>query len=385
MKSSKAERDYVGMAAVIKAFGESFLEVYGRHLTEVQLQALEDLRVCGSEELGGSVFCCSYCGHHAFAYHSCCNRSCPRCSGQHTAKWMAARSKELLPVSYFQSVFTVPAELRAAVKAHPELLGVLMKASARALKELVREKYGVEIGVMAVLHTWNRQLKYHPHSHCVATNGGVTEDGDWKPLDLETDGFSQLLRKRFRSTFIEMAEAAVPGLHVPRSAVTRDWYVHVGDARGETQRILAYLGRYVYRTALSDRRVLAIVGDKVRIQYTPNGSQTPQVVELTGHEFLRRFLQHIPAKGFHRVRYYGLWSPARRKKLRELQKQLPPQSPESTTSEAVDPDGWKRCPVCRTGVMELVFDFVFGFDAERYVSEQNAALFERPPPLAVAA
>ncbi len=387
MESSNQVRDYVGMAAVIEAFGKSFLESYGRHLSDVQVQALEELRLCGSAHLGGSVYRCSYCGHHAYAHHSCGNRSCPRCSGQRTAKWMKARSEELLPVSYFQSVFTVPAELRGVVKAHPVLNGVLVKAAALSLKGLVREKYGLEMGLLVVLHTWNRRLEYHPHAHCVSTNGGVTKDGVWKPLDLNTEEVRVELKTRFRSMFIEMAKAAVPGLQVPGSVVTRDWYVYVDEARGETERILAYLGRYVYRTALSDQRVLSIEGDKVRIQYTPNGSQTPQVMELTGHEFLRRFLQHVSPKGFHRVRYYGLWSPARRKKLRELQTQLRAVAPTPPTSESADSDtdSWKRCPVCRTGIMELLFDFSIGFDAEGYVRAANDALLQRPPPMAVAA
>ena len=198
----------------------------------------------------------------------------------------------------------------------------------------------------------DRQLGYHPHVHCVVTAGGVDSRGAWKTINHDEKGLRALLALRFRDTFLAMANKAVqsPQIKQISGAVdTIDWYVFVDRARGDTQQILGYLARYVHRTALSDRRIVSVDGDRVTYLYRPSGSKEWQPMTVSGHEFLRRYLQHVPPKGFHRVRYYGLWSPACRKQLHALRDALFAADPDATAAVIEledDANAWLACPDC---------------------------------------
>jgi hypothetical protein len=94
--------------------------------------------------------------------------------------------------------------------------------------------------------------------------------------------------------------------------------------------VLDYLGRYIHRTALSDRAVVACDEQQVTFRYRDSRDGRSKLMTLPGEEFLRRFLQHVPPRGLHRVRAFGLLHPSRRVTLRRLQLQLrhvPPECP----------------------------------------------------------
>jgi hypothetical protein len=129
-------------------------------------RAIADIIACRSEALGGHLWRCEACRAEVYAYHSCGNRSCPRCHGKQTERWLAARTAELLDAPYFHITMTVPAELRAVLRANQrDGYALLMKAAAGAIIELARDPrhVGAQVGVLAVLHTWTQQLHYHPH------------------------------------------------------------------------------------------------------------------------------------------------------------------------------------------------------------------------------
>ena len=105
-------------------------------------RALRDIRDCRTEVFGGHVYACDRCGHRQYAYHSCKNRSCPKCQGDDTEAWLTQRRRELLPVDYFHVVFTLPRKLHAIVRRHQKTMyGVLMKAAARSLIKLAADPH----------------------------------------------------------------------------------------------------------------------------------------------------------------------------------------------------------------------------------------------------
>lgn len=351
------------VADIFRRYGGDYLETFGPGVLPSHRRALQDILCCRTPVLGGHVYRCDHCGREHYVYHSCRNRSCPQCHGAATAAWLAHRRKELLPVEYFHLVFTLPAALRDFVRRHQKTLyGVLMKAAAQALKKLAADpKYvGGQIGVLAVLHTWSCTLTYHPHVHCLVPGGGVTAQQDWRPAHKGYLVPVKALSRIFRGLFLDMAAGQLPGVTVPNAAWDQPWVVYCKPSVQGAEKTLDYLGRYVHRVAVSNRRILSIEDGKVCFRYQNSRTREWKTMTLPAQEFIRRFLQHVLPKGVHKVRYYGLWAPANRKRLRRVQIALladrpptppqslpaePPPSPSAPTANAI------RCPHCRKGLL----------------------------------
>ena len=143
-------------------------------------KVVRDIERCRTRALGGHVEMCEACDYQRNAYNSCRNRHCPKCQSLARHRWVERRKERLLPTHYFHVVFTLPAELRAlAQKASVPIFDLLFSAATKTLQELAADKkhLGAQLGITAILHTWTRELSFHPHLHCVVTGGGLTADG----------------------------------------------------------------------------------------------------------------------------------------------------------------------------------------------------------------
>src|SRR5271169_5143149 len=173
-------RPTLEVADIVRAAGNRFWEHHGSHLAWQHRKVLDAIVRCRTAALGGHRDQCVRCGHQAISYNSCRNRHCPRCQGNARSRWLAERRAELLPVSYFHIVFTLPHELSALALQNKRLLyDLLFRASAATLLELARDPkhLGAEIGFLGVLHTWGQNLQHHPHIHYVVPAGGLAPDG----------------------------------------------------------------------------------------------------------------------------------------------------------------------------------------------------------------
>jgi hypothetical protein len=308
----------VELADVVRRFGPEYRSQYGQVMMPSQKRALSDIAACRTEELGGKLHQCDDCGKPFWCFHSCRNRACPKCHGKQTQEWLEKREAELLPCSYFHAVATVPSELRGVFKRHQKYMyGLLMKVSAEAVKELCAKKrhLGAQPGILAVLHTWNSQLGSHPHVHMLITGGGITTDGEhWEPARGEFLVPVGVLSSKIAAKFRDALKKQRPGLFasIPAGVWQREWvsflkhYGHGNDA------VLNYLSRYVFRTAISNARIIGMDHTHVTLRYKDHDADIWRTVRLPGVEFLRRFLQHILPRGFHKVRYYGLWHHSKR-------------------------------------------------------------------------
>src|SRR2546423_3183146 len=170
------------VADIIGLHGAAYREKYGHALSAVQKRALRDIAACRTPFFGGHLYQCDHCQQKVFSYHSCRNRSCPKCHQDQTERWLEQQRGRLLPCSYFLLTFTLPAELRPLARSHPKkIYALLMKTAADALQTLVRDpRYvGARIGALAVLHTWTRAMLFHPHVHMLVTAGGLSAAGSW--------------------------------------------------------------------------------------------------------------------------------------------------------------------------------------------------------------
>ncbi len=361
----------IEVAEVFRRFAADYLSVHGASMLPSHRRAIEDILDCRTAALGGQVWHCEACNTEVFSYHSCGNRSCPKCHTAQTQEWLERRQAELLPVPYFHITITVPAELRAVLRGNQrDGYGVLMQACAAAIIELARDpRYvGGTVAVLAVLHTWTQQLGLHPHVHCLASGGGISEDATtWHPARrkflVPIKALAKLVRGKFRALLLRKC----PDLVIPDAVWRIPWILHVTAWGTGEQAVLDYLARYVFRVALTNARIVDLDDQTVTIQYKERKTARPRTCRLSGDEFMRRFLQHVLPRGFHKVRYFGLWHPAQRhnatRARQMLQLRAPPEpgpppelvlsSREYSDAEPMPPIEPRICPHCHQG--RLVF------------------------------
>src|ERR1017187_8298982 len=198
-------RPTLEVADIVRAAGNSFWEKYGSRLAWPHRKLLDAIVRCRTAALGGHLDQCLSCGPQAISYYSCRNRHCPRCQANARAKWLAARSAELLPVPYFHIVFTLPHEFSAIILQNKRLLyDLLFRTSAATLLEAARDPryFGAEIGFLGVLHTWGQNLQHHPHIHYIVPAGGLSLDGSrWidssRRFFLPVKALSKIFREKF--------------------------------------------------------------------------------------------------------------------------------------------------------------------------------------------
>jgi hypothetical protein len=361
----------IEVADVFRRFAADYLLAHGASMLPSHRRAIEDILDCRTAALGGQVWRCDACGTEVFSFHSCGNRSCPKCHTAQTQEWLEHRQAEMLPVPYFHITVTVPAELREVLRANQrDGYAALMQASAAAIIELARDpRYvGGTVAVLAVLHTWTQQLTLHPHVHCLVSGGGISEDAStWHPARqnflLPIKALAKLVRGKFRA----LLQRRCPDLVVPDVAWQVPWILHVTAWGNGEQAVLDYLARYVFRIALTNARIVGLDDETVTIQHKDRKTGHARTCRLSGDEFMRRFLQHVLPRGFHKVRYFGLWHPAQRHnaaRVRQmLQLQAPPKPdplqdpsvppPEPIDAEPVPPIEPMICPYCQQG--RLIF------------------------------
>jgi hypothetical protein len=355
------------VADIVRLHGAAYREQYGTTLNPDRKRALRDIASCRTPFFGGHVYQCDHCQEKIFSYHSCRNRSCPKCHQSQTERWLNQQRCRLLPCSYFLVTFTLPAQLRPLARSHPKkIYGLLMKAAADALQTLVRDPsfLGARIGALAVLHTWTRAMLFHPHVHMLITAGGLAQDGQsWTdpqhPLFLVPDPALSVI---FRAKFCAALKKAGLLRFAPTAVWKIRWVVHSQHA-GRGDKVLDYLARYVFRIAIVNSRLESLDNGIVGFRYRDNKTQQIRHVKLPATEFIHRFLQHVLPKGATKVRYYGIFSPACTSQLDRARKLWTPPSLQTAPATAPDPESSgdapalpppSRCPHCQVGFLFLL-------------------------------
>lgn len=354
------------VGTVASRYGDAYLARHGAAILPSHRRALHALAACRTAALGGHVSGCDHCGYEHFTYHSCRNRSCPQCHTTATADWSAARETELLPIPYFHVVFTLPSALRDLVRAHQRTaLALLMSAAAESLQALAADAHyvGGRLGILAVLHTWTRALVYHPHVHCLVPGGGLAPDGQtWVAARANYLVPVRALSVHFRARFLSRLTAALPDVVIPARVWQTPWVVYCKPAVQGSGAVLRYLARYVHRVAITNARLVAVEDGQVTFRYRDRRDASAgawRTMTLSADEFLRRFLQHVLPRGFHKVRYYGIWHPSAAALRSRLTLALVPttRSPGSAMPAPVSPSGGalpaRPCPRCEHGTLCL--------------------------------
>ena len=323
------------MADVCAKHGAAYISEHGRRMPKPHRRVLQLLADCGTGRLGSASYRCAPCAAAGkpslhFTNASCGNRHCPGCQTSANGDWCVEQTKKLLPCEYSFITFTVPEQLRDFIRSNQSLCyDAMFKAAAVALRTTMAEtKFcsATQIGFTSVLHTFGGDLVYHPHIHVLIPSGGLNDDGEWKALP---PGFVvpvKLLSIRFR---IELERLV--GDEAQKSGIASfDWrrnFNSFAKPVGDGVATLKYLSRYMFRTAITNKRIVGV--DETHVSFTyrkktkrsdgePSSKGPVQIMKLPALEFLRRFLQHVLPRGHQRVRHYGFLSRASKTNLDEL-------------------------------------------------------------------
>lgn len=342
----------VELAEIFRLHGPDYRAQFGDRLLPSHRRAMQDIEQCRTEALGGQLYQCDSCQESHYSYHSCKNRHCPKCQNDQAEQWLANQQSVLLPVTHFLLTFTLPQELRAVARSHQKTIyNILFRSSAEALQTLAWEPrfVGGRIGMVGVLHTWTRDLRYHPHVHYIVTGGGLATDDTWRPSRpdflVPVKALSVLFRAKFRDALKKPALFSLVDEHVWH----KDWVVHCEPVdRG--QEAFRYLAPYIFRVAISNNRILTLAEGAVTFQYKESATDQVKTSTVPAEEFIRRFLQHVLPDRFVKVRYYGLLSPSNRPRLKQARQVLGSRAVDTKTSgtggAVKDPTAAPRCPRC---------------------------------------
>lgn len=354
----------VELAEIFRSAGEAYRQDYGDRMLPSHRRAMADIINCRTPALGGSLFVCDTCGGLDYAYHSCRNRHCPKCHYGPSQLWLEGLRDRLLPCPYYFITFTLPAELRPLARSHQSAVyGLLLREAAAALQRLADDPQwvGATLGILAVLHTWSRDLSYHPHVHLLVTAGGLTDDGEaWrKPAHSRFLVPGYALSTIFRARVRDALDREGLLDQVDPAVFRKPWNVHLEHA-GDGEHAAEYLSRYAHRVALTNDRIEAFDHGRVTFRYISSRTHETRRLTLPVHAFIARFLQHVLPKGFQKIRGYGLFRPAatrpreRARQLLALDPALsPPSKSKATTTQPADEtpdiDHHRICPACRHG------------------------------------
>ena len=345
------------VADIFRRYGPAYREQFGDRIPASHRAAMAAIEQCRTEALGGHLYTCPACAHTCYSYHSCRNRHCPTCQQGRAQTWLEQQQALRLPVPYFLVTFTVPTELRAIARQHPRrVYALLFRSSARALQQLAGDPrfLGGQIGMLGVLQTWTRDLRYHPHIHYLVPAGALAPDGaSW----LEARGRVLVHVKPLAKLFRGKVRAALRQLGletgVPSAVWTKAWVVDCRSV-GSGEAALKYLAPYIFRVALSNNRIVGVANDQVTFRYRVGNTKKTKTCTLAAERFIARFLQHVLPKGFVKVRYFGLFRPGNRQALAQVRAQLAAATLQAAASTHVPPATPPaqetgpniRCPVC---------------------------------------
>ncbi|MEN7973894.1 MAG: transposase [Verrucomicrobiota bacterium] len=308
---------------IFREHSNAYLARFGERMPANHKKAIHAIRNCGTGAFGTHLFGCDGCGGVHQADSSCGNRHCPTCQAGKSDEWLKKQEAKALPVNYFMVTFTVPQELRRLIRSNQKVCyAALFAAASGALKKLAKDPRftGCDTaGFTGILHTWTRQLEYHPHVHFIVPGGGLSKTGDeWKASRADFFVHAKPLAIIYRAKF--MAELKKEGLVAPPCVWDPDWVIdcrHIGNGKAA----LKYLSQYVFRVAIAPNRIVRVAGGEVWFRYRRSGEKKWRTCRLAVFEFMRRYLQHVLPHGFTKVRHFGFLSPNSRvslAKIREL-------------------------------------------------------------------
>ena len=316
---------------IIRVHGGEFLNKH--HVVPAVERAFRHMALCRTSALGGHIEVCPECGDISISYNSCRDRHCPKCQNKEREQWIEFRREEIIPAKYFHVVFTLPDCLHSIAMANQREFYDCMFKAAWATIDAFATKKGLTSGMTAILHTWGSNLFYHPHIHCIVPGGGVDKRGVWHHIKgckhsdflFPVVAMSTKFRGRFMSLLTRRLKekGVIIDQSIRKHCFTKAWVVNSKPPAKGVGQVLEYIGRYAYRVAITNSRILDVTDGTISYDYKDYRNGGKHRVKTESIDTFLNFLsQHILPERFVRIRHYGILSPCNRKKLRCVQLQL---------------------------------------------------------------
>lgn len=377
------------LAHVFSKFGKDF-KLKTRLLPD-QYKVMHDVKVCRSANLGGHVDKCDHCSFEKISYNSCRNRHCPKCQYLTKEQWLEDRKSELLPVGYFHNVFTLPHELNPIVlynkKACFDILFKSINETLQGFAENPRWKLNGKLGWIGILHSWDQKLLDHYHIHCLIPAGALSfEKTKWAHSKKEFLFPIKTLSRVFRAKYLSHLKNLYQNntlrfsgscsqyksqkdfQNLINALFQKNWVVYSKRPFAGPEQVLAYLGRYTHRIAITNHRIKSIGDDRINISYKDRADDNKtKIMQLNSHEFMRRFLLHVLPKGYTRIRHFGFLSNRNKSKNIAICRKLLGQSPKTKIKENQSLEqkmlhlmgiDITECPKCKKGKLKFLKDII---------------------------
>jgi hypothetical protein len=337
-------QEQITIGDILAQYGESYIS--RNHIMGQEKGLIHLLSACRTQAMGSHFEKCDQCDYLAKAFNSCRNRHCPTCQQKDKLQWIDKRMQELLPLGYYHLVFTIPHELNPLCLNNKKVMyNILFKAASQTILELSMDikHLGADTGLITILHTWGQNMMEHPHLHCIMPSGGLSFDKQhWVHPIKKNDFFIhvKVISRLFRGKYIDLLKKAYANEELNfkgnlaliagkakfntfgNMLYNKEWVVNIQAPFGKPEKVLEYLSRYVFRVAITDRRIIEVKDGKVRFHWKDYRTGLFREMRLDIDEFIRRYLLHVLPHGFFKVRYYGIFSSRYRKQNIETAREL---------------------------------------------------------------
>lgn len=302
-------------------------------------KAAEAIMKCRTDLMGGHRIECDNHHPNGCAYNSCKHRACPQCAFIHAQQFMDDKKARLLDCQYYHLVFTLPHELSDLYLYNPKVMGDLLLSCAThtVFKFLSNDDHlGATPGLMASLHTNGRNCSIHPHCHILCTAGGLAPEG-WRPLPKPTFFLPEpAVEKMFRCRFLDLLKTMLQNdtlrappdktqqqvLNTIETTYQKHWHLRFIGPFDYGHGVIAYLSRYVKGGPIRNAQLDYYDGQHITFTFTDHHTEERTTLRLSAHEFIRRFLLHVPPLRMRTFRMYGIFHNHCKKKLNRCRKCL---------------------------------------------------------------
>ena len=299
---------------IFKDHWKSFLKENGSQVRRSVIFEVNKMINCGNEKKGYTQYKCTKCGETKRVAFTCKSRFCPSCGKVYVDNWIEDFVNRIINTKHKHMVFTIPEDMRDIFLRNRKLLDILPKSAAEVIKSWCEDwnkKEKFMPGIVAVIHTFGRDLKWNPHVHVLMTLGAMGKSGKWRKIKYMP---YDMLRKRWETVLLKNLEEKVGKKKIKAlkdamyKKYDKGFYVYakgeMKDARGAAK----YVGRYMGRPAIAESRIIKYDGEKVTFWYErhEDGKRVEETIEAK--EFIGRLIRHIPEKQFKMVRNYGLYA-----------------------------------------------------------------------------
>lgn len=305
---------------IFKIYGSEYIKTH--NLSKQEWKVYNSIINCGTKDLGYHVCLCQDCGEEYFGYNSCRNRHCPMCQNYKREKWIQNESNYLLDIPYFHIVTTVPSELNEIFMYNKKTCyNILFKATSESILKLADDPkwLGAKVGITSILHTWGQTMEFHPHIHSIVTGGGL-KNNKWISSNKGYLFKVQVLSSLFKKKFLYFLKQEFNNLNTNFKSLksfnkfleplyNKDWVIYIEPPKGKPENVVEYVGRYSFKVAISNERIINVENGKVTFEYKDYKDNSKiKEMTITAQEFIRRFLIHALPDNFTKIKHYGLLS-----------------------------------------------------------------------------